>query len=245
MAAKIDLAPKLRPFPDAESLAASLAERIAGEITRLRGAKPRVQLALCGGRSPVRTYGLLAEKDLPWQQVDLFLTDERCVPASDPEANAALLAGIFGSGAAAAATIHTIPGELGPQEAASRYQALLEERLEGRFDLVVLGIGEDGHVASLFPGHRALHAEPTALAVGVEGAPKPPSERVSLTLTALRAAAATVLIATGSGKAAALAGALAPPSELVPASLLDRGRLEVFYDREAAAFLPKTDGDGP
>jgi 6-phosphogluconolactonase len=236
--------PKLFPAADPEALAGAVVERFCEAVAEAAATKERPAVALCGGRSPEAAYRLLSERDLPWERVDLYLTDERCVPPTDPQANAALIRNVLCQGRAAAATLHEVAGELGPQQAASRYEALLRERLTGPIDVVLLGIGEDGHIASLFPGHPALRAEPDRLVVGVEDAPKPPPQRVSLTLETLRGAKLAILIATGTAKAAALAGALAPPSELVPASLLDRSKLEVFYDPDAGRLLPEGVADG-
>jgi len=237
-------APKLWSAADPAGVAELVVRRFVELVKEAAAGKERVAVALCGGRSPAQAYRLLAGSELPWERVELFLTDERCVPADDPQANGALVRSLLLRERAAAATLHEVAGELGPQEAAARYEALLAERLEGGLDLVVLGIGEDGHIASLFPGHPALRCEPGRRVAAVEGAPKPPPERVSLTLEMLRAARHALLIATGQVKAAALAQALAPPSELVPASLLARGKLEVIYDREAGRMLPEGVGGG-
>lgn len=99
-------------------------------------------------------------------------------------------------------------------------------------DLVLLGIGEDGHTASLFPDNPALFIEDRAV-VAVHDAPKPPPERVSLSLPMLRAARVCMLLATGAGKAAAIVGALGAPTSHVPSSLLERERLIVIADRDA------------
>jgi 6-phosphogluconolactonase len=104
---------------------------------------------------------------------------------------------------------------------------------------VLLGMGPDGHTASLFPGHPALHADGTVVAV--RDAPKPPPERVSLTLRTLNAAHRLVLLVTGEGKADALARVVAGPDPAIPASLLERERLEIVADEAA---LARVAGDG-
>ena len=101
-------------------------------------------------------------------------------------------------------------------------------------DLIVLGIGPDGHVASLFPGAATLDAGEHALCLGVHDSPKPPPERITLSLAVLRAAAHCLLLATGAGKADAVQAMLAEPSRHVPASLLRRERLTVIVDDAAS-----------
>ena len=101
-------------------------------------------------------------------------------------------------------------------------------------DLVVLGIGPDGHVASLFPGAATLDAGADAVCLGVHDSPKPPPERITLSLATLRAARECMLLATGASKADAVAAMLGEPSHHVPASLLRRERLTVILDDAAA-----------
>jgi 6-phosphogluconolactonase len=160
-----------------------------------------------------------------WRGVHLWFGDERCVAPDDEEANFAMASRAL---QAPGAAWHRIRGELGPDAAAEAYAA----ELEGvTLDLVLLGMGEDGHTASLFPGNEAVDSE--AVVVGVRGAPKPPPERVSLGLDALSAAGRIVLLVAGAGKAEALARVLDGPDPDVPASLLDRSRLTVIADAAA------------
>jgi 6-phosphogluconolactonase len=137
---------------------------------------------------------------------------------------------------AVGAVVHRIEGELGAEAAAADYEAKLRARIPGDpmpvFDLILLGIGEDGHTASLFPGAPTLDAHGVAC-VPVHDAPKPPPDRVSLSLEVLRAARSCVLLASGPGKAQALAAALGEPSREVPSSLLERERLTVIADEAA------------
>jgi 6-phosphogluconolactonase len=136
---------------------------------------------------------------------------------------------------------HRIPGELGPEAAARAYAAELRARVAPAeqgglpvLDVALLGIGEDGHTASLFPGNPAVEDSSGALCLPVYGAPKPPPERVTLGLPVLRAARHCLLLVTGAGKADALAGALAGPNPHIPSSLLASERLHVVADRAAA-----------
>lgn len=175
----------------AEDAAASIAEALrAGGRT----------LVLTGGTSPVRTYQLLSELDVEWGRVTVLFGDERCVPPLDPESNYRLARENL-LDRVNPATVHRIPAELGPDVAAGLYAEVVTE--EAPFDVVLLGVGEDGHVNSLFPGHAALKA--TGLTAGIHDSPKPPPERVSMTMEAIRDAKLILIIATGAGKADAVA----------------------------------------
>ena len=160
-----------------------------------------------------------------WRDVHLWFGDERCVPADDPESNARLVAETLD---APGAVVHRIRGELGAEAAAAAYG----EELGGTtLDVALQGLGEDGHTASLFPGQAAVRA--VGVAVPVHDAPKPPPDRVSLTLGKLNDARRILLLVTGAGKREPLARVLDGPDEAVPASLLDRSRLEVVADDAA------------
>ncbi len=130
-------------------------------------------------------------------------------------------------------------GEIPPAEGAMRYALEMSGALPSDpsgtpvFDLAVLGIGPDGHVASLFPRSSAVRQESPPTCIAVTDSPKPPPERLTLSLPVLRAARGCMLLATGESKAEALAGMLADPTDHVPASLLRRGRLIVIADDEA------------
>jgi len=159
-------------------------------------------LVLAGGNTPKRCYELLAGGEVKWGRVTVLFGDERCVPPDDPDSNFRMARESL-LDRVAPATVHRIAGELGPDEAAAAY-----DRIVGALaplDVVLLGAGEDGHTASLFPGHPELQAR--GWAVGVRSAPKPPPERVSLTLPALQGARHVIVLATGSGKADAVAKA--------------------------------------
>jgi 6-phosphogluconolactonase len=184
-------------FATAEEVAAAAAKEIAEAI---RGGVRT--LVLTGGTTPQRCYELLAEVELEWGRVTILFGDERCVPPNHPDSNylmakKALLDRVM------PATVHRMPAELGPDEGAAEYEKVVAANLP--LDLVLLGVGEDGHTASLFPGHQALKAH--NLVVGVYDSPKPPPERVTLTLPVLRAARRVLIMATGAGKSDAVARA--------------------------------------
>lgn len=187
-------------------------------------------LVLAGGAVNIRAYGYLAgEPGLPWGRVTTLFGDERCVPPDHPESNyrqarEALLDRVRPG------AVLRMPGELGPEDGAAVYEGWLAG--VGPLDLVLLGMGPDGHTASLFPGNPALEA--TGRAVGVRASPKPPPERISLTLPALRAARRAVILATGADKAQAVVRATRGE---VPAGMLEDATL--LLDRAAAARLPE------
>lgn len=184
-----------------------------------------VHLALAGGSTPRRAYELLGGLRSDWSGVQLWFGDERCVPPDDEESNWAMASRAL---EAPGATWHRIEGELGPDAAAEAYAA---ELVGVTLDLTLLGLGEDGHTASLFPGNEAVDAD--ELVVGVRGAPKAPAERVTMGLDLLNASRRIVLLVAGEGKRDALARVLAGPDPDVPASLLERSRLTVVADAAA------------
>ena len=208
----------------AEFQVLATAEDVAGAAAReiadaLRGGGHSFVLA--GGTTPKRCYELLAAMDVPWGRVAVLFGDERCVAADDPDSNY-LMARDTLLARVSPATVYRMPGELGPDEGARAYAAAV--RHVSPFDLVLLGVGEDGHIASLFPNHPVLKAQ--GLTAGVHDSPKPPPERITLTLGAIRAARRVIILATGAGKAAAVAMARRgeSPSGMITGArwLLDR-----------------------
>jgi 6-phosphogluconolactonase len=216
---------------DAAGVASSAARVIEQHLQKALGERGRAHLALSGGSTPAGTYRAL---ELPsWERVEIWFADERCVGPEDEESNYRMARETL-LDHAARASVHRIEGELGAERAAASYEALLLERVGGAvpvLDVVVLGIGEDGHTASLFP-HAPQLAVTGSACLPVHDSPKPPPDRVTLSLEVLNAARATVLLATGAGKAQALAAALGEPDPMVPASLLD-GTITVIADADA------------
>jgi 6-phosphogluconolactonase len=230
---------------DAETVAARAAAHVVRELRRARGQRGVAHVALSGGTTPARTYELLATEPADWIGAEVWFADERCVPPDAGESNYRLAAAtLLEPAGIAPERVHRMQGELGPGEGALRYAAEMDEHLptgDGglpALDLVVLGIGPDGHVASLFPGAATLDADESAACLGVEDSPKPPPERITLSLATLRAARGCLLLATGAGKAAAVNAMLGERSRHVPASLLRRERLTVFVDDAAAPSGP-------
>lgn len=219
-----------------EEAAQAAGKRLRSAIDDGRASREVAHIALAGGTTPRRTYELLATEIDDWSGVEVWFGDERAVGPDDPESNyrmvqETLLAG--GSGPA----VHRIEGERGPEAAAAAYAELLAERVptEGGvpvLDLALQGLGPDGHTASLFPGNPAVDAD--GICVAVQGAPKPPPDRITLTVPVLRAARAIVFLATGGEKAHAVRELLAGPNPAIPSSLLAGERTEVIVDRDAA-----------
>jgi 6-phosphogluconolactonase len=242
---------RLTACPDAETVAQRAAAHIARQLRRAHEQRGVAHLALSGGTTPGRTYELLGADPPALEGVELWFADERCVGPEDPESNYRLAAEtLLAAGALPGERVYRMQGELGPHEGASRYAAELAERVPVEsaasgeapgvpvLDVIVLGIGPDGHVASLFPGAQTLTAGPGAVCLGVEDSPKPPPQRITLSLPVLRAARECVLLATGASKADAVAAMLGQASPHVPASLLRRERLTVLVDDAAAPAGP-------
>ena len=203
----------------AEDVAAAAAAEIAEALRK--GART---LTLAGGTTPRRCYELLSEMDVEWGRISVLFGDERCVRPDHPDSNyrmarEALLDRV------APATVYRIPAELGPEEAAELYADVLAA--VSPLDVVVLGVGEDGHTAALFPGHPALKS--TALVVGLHDAPKPPPQRVTLTLAAFQSGRTALVLATGAAKADAVARA---KRREVPSGMIAGARW--LIDRAAA-----------
>lgn len=240
---------RLTTCPDADAVAQRTAAYVARQLRRAREERGVAHMALSGGTTPGRTYELLAASPEELGEVEMWFADERCVAPEDPESNYRLAADtLFGPAGIPPERVHRMEGELGPQEGARRYAEELTRSVAAAgqgasttpvLDLIMLGIGPDGHVASLFPGAATLDAGEDALCLGLRDSPKPPPERITLSLTVLRAARECVLLATGAGKADTVNAMLAEPSRHVPASLLRRERLTVIVDDAAAPDGPR------
>jgi 6-phosphogluconolactonase len=240
---------RLTSCPDAETVAVRAATHVERHLQRAREERGVAHLALSGGGTPGRTYELLAGREADWGGVEVWFADERCVPPENEQSNYRLAAEtLLAPAAIPAEQVHRMRGELGPDEGAASYaRELLEhvgrEELQAPapppLDLIVLGIGPDGHVASLFPGAATLTAGEEAICLGVRDSPKPPPERITLSLAVLRAARSCLLLATGAAKADAVSAMLGEPTRHVPASLLRRERLTVIVDDAAAPLGPR------
>ena len=214
---------------DAEAAAATAAERLA-HVARAGG-----HIALSGGSTPRRAYRRAARLAPDWRNVVLWWADERCVPPDDRRSNYGLVrASLLDGLAALPGQVHRIRGEKPPAEAADAY----DTELAGvTLDLVLLGVGPDGHTASLFPNAPALEARERR-AVATEAGLEPFVARVTLTVPVLAAAWDVVYLVTGEDKAHAVRRAFAdPPSPETPASLVRGVATTAILDRAATSEL--------
>ena len=194
-------------------------------------------IALTGGRSPGRAYELAAEREPDWSPASVWWGDERCVPPDDDRSNFRLArTTLLDRLEAMPREVQRIRGELGAEEASREYDELLRRV---SLDLVLLGMGPDGHAASLFPDQPTL-AERERRAIPAEAKLEPLVDRVTLTVPFLCSAPAIVFVVTGEEKADAVARAFGrPPDPSAPASLIRSaaGRTRVVADRAAAGQL--------
>jgi 6-phosphogluconolactonase len=231
-------------LPDAGALAAAAADFFVAESRAATTARGRFFVALAGGTTFTTAYRLLAEpprkETVDWPRVVVFFGDERCVPAGLPERNdRAAREALLDHVPIPPENVHTV--DVDKRDPAGRYEAELWEAfgvplgVVPRFDLVLLGMGPDGHVASLFPGHDALRVT-KRLVVRIAGSPKPPPERVTFTLPLLNAARTVLLVASGAAKRDAVARVRAGDAS-VPAARAEPagGRLVLMVDQAAVS----------
>jgi len=252
---------RLFVVPTAEELARAAAGRIWGIVreratmlTRAEKAAPRIHVVLSGGETPRRTYEILSAEPyrsrFPWELVHFYQVDERWVPPEDRRSNRRMLhEALLSRAPVPAGRFHAVDtGLSGPEEGARRYEETLRAAFPDppggfpRFDAILLGIGRDGHTASLFPGAPDPGGETWVAATAAAG--EPPVRRVTLTLPAINAAAQVIFLARGKEKAQALHRVLSgdptlPASRIFPA----RGRLTFLADADAASMaLSKGEG---
>jgi 6-phosphogluconolactonase len=233
-------------FATPEDVAVAAAEKFVAYGQESISQHGVFSVALAGGNTPRRVYELLASdrfKDLiDWSKVHLFFSDERSVPPNHPDSNYAMaVQALISKIGIPPANVHRIAGEVNPEESAAAYEGELRNFFGGvattRFDLVLLGMGDDGHTASLFPNSDSLN-ETSRWVV----ATKAPSgqDRISLTLAAIKNGAHVLFLVTGSAKAQRLAEVLGDrPGTQLPAQLIMpvNGTLEWLVDEAAAALL--------
>ena len=241
--------PEIRIFKDVEELSQAAADLFVRQAAESIAARDRFLVALNGGSTPVRLFQLLStgfRTNVDWGRVHVFWGDERCVPPDDPgssygQARETLLSHV----PIPDSNIHRIQGELGPAEASKDYSLLLKGFASPplawpRFDLVYLGMGEDGHTASLFPGSPVDPSEPT-IAVTANYQDRP-AERVTLTPVVFNSAHTIAFMATSEKKAKTFAEVLSDRynPERYPAQRIDPkdGRLIWLVDEDAASRLP-------
>jgi len=187
-------------MPDPGALVRAVVQRILVRAQAAIADHAAFRIVLAGGSTPQAVYRALAATPSDWSCWQVYFGDERCLPADDPQRNSVpAMQNWLGRVAIPDSNIHPIPAELGAEAAAAAYTGIVAGARP--FDLVLLGVGEDGHTASLFPGQH--HATGAAVHA-VHAAPKPPAERVTLGVEALNDSVEVLILATGSSKRAAV-----------------------------------------
>jgi 6-phosphogluconolactonase len=211
---------------DADAVAHEACERILRLSKQVIDKNGFFKIVLAGGGTPEQTYRLLREADCDWGRWHIYYGDERCLPEVDAGRNSVMASRAW-LDYVPSAQVYAIPAHLGAVAGARGYADIVKEALP--FDMVLLGMGEDGHTASLFPGHRHCEDE---LVHAVFNAPKPPPERVSLSVAALCNSGDLLFLVTGAGKREAVAqwrrGDNVPIAQIQPA-----GGATVLIDRAA------------
>jgi 6-phosphogluconolactonase len=243
---------KVEIFADLEAMSRAAARLFARACAESKSSKREFTVALSGGSTPRSLYLLLGSgyymRALDWRRVHIFWADERCVPPDHEQSNFKLASDTFLSRVAIPPeNVHRIKGEEPAEQAASRYEDALRTffgaSVMPAFDLILLGMGEDGHTASLFPGSPAL-AEKKRVAVAAVAKQPPQVNRVTLTLPILNNGHRIVFLVSGSAKARILQEILTgtETKRNYPAGLVEsaNGELTWFIDKAAAAFLPSS-----
>jgi 6-phosphogluconolactonase len=211
----------LHCYANPTEVASAVATAIMASATAAIAARGAFKIVLAGGNTPAQVYRLLIDQPTDWSKWHVYYGDERCVPPDDPQRNSVMAQDAWLNHVTIPSKqIHAIPAELAPTTAAADYAASVALALP--FDLVLLGMGEDGHTASLFPGHTP----PAASWVhAVEHAPKPPADRITLSAAALSQTQQVLFLITGANKQDALrewyAGHPLPVSQIAPQAGID------------------------
>lgn len=245
--------------PDAAALARRAAQYFVEMVDEAVDRRGRARVAISGGSTPKAAFALLADPAQPWRgrmqwnRLDLYWVDERCVPPDDQESNFRMTReALLDRVPLRSEQIHRMEGELDPEAAASRYESELRNgfRLEGaewpRFDLVQLGMGPDGHTASLFPHTEALNEMSRLTAAN--HVVQMDTWRITLTWPVINQASSVFFLIGGADKAQILNDVLTGPRDVerLPSQLIcpASGILTLILDRSAAALLPATDDEG-
>ncbi len=227
---------------EVKELAQSFARFVEDAARHAIAQRGSFSMAIPGGSAAEALLPALITTSIDWSKVSVFWVDERMVPPEDADSNFRLASKVWlDEVSIPSEQIHRMHGEAAlPGEAAAAYTRVLRLKLgePAQVDLVLLGVGLDGHVASLFPGHRLLRAWDRDVAV-LNDAPKPPARRMTLTLRAITAARKIVVYASGAAKAAAIHDALRNEDSELPVALATFGEAAVTFllDQEAASKL--------
>jgi 6-phosphogluconolactonase len=231
---------QLEISPNQEQLAQRAADLLASQLELVLAERDRAQLAIAGGTTPAAAYRLLGQQPLAWDRVDVLLGDERWVAPEDPASNARMLhETLLAQGPASQARFYPVPTEREtPLASADAFEGIVRQLGSGDppvLDLILLGLGDDGHTASLFPGSAAAGVRDRAVTVG-EGKGL---ERITLTAPVLSAARQVIILVSGSGKQEALRRLLDPEESPLrtPAKLVQPSSAVVILADAAAAGL--------
>lgn len=206
-------------YSDATALEHAAVTTIVRAAEQALKARAAFHIVLAGGTTPKRVYEALCHVQTDWSAWHVYFGDERCLPQDHPERNSRMAASAWlDQVGIPSQQIHIIPAERGAEHAAASYAAILDK--VGDFDLVLLGLGEDGHTASLFPGQDAGTAPDSPATLAVANAPKPPPQRVSLSAHRLSATRQMLFLVSGSSKAQAVqdwqSGQAIPAAQIAP-----------------------------
>jgi 6-phosphogluconolactonase len=216
----------------AEDVAKAACRQILDAAESAISDRGKFKLVLAGGSTPEKVYRLLAESDADWSNWAIYYGDERCLPVDHQDRNSLMASRVLlDKVAIPASQIFTMPAELGPEVAADRYKLAVSKA--GTFDMVLLGMGEDGHTASLFPGHQHQQDE---LVHAVYNSPKPPPERVSISVKALSNTHELIFLITGANKQEAVQ-LWRSGSDLPVASIVPENPIDIYIDSDA--FKPE------
>lgn len=217
-------------LPSADALERAATDKIIHAAQQAIARAGAFHIVLAGGGTPRRIYRALSRQAADWSRWHVWFGDERCLPADAADRNSRMAADAWLDRVPIPPDqVHAIPAELGPTAAAAAYARTLTLAGRGDFDLVLLGLGEDGHTASLFPGHDwgVTAAAPDVLAVF--DAPKPPPERVSLSAQRLSATRELVFLVSGEGKRQAVA-AWRAGADIPAAAIAPPGGVDILLD---------------
>lgn len=253
------IAVEYRVYDGPDALARAAAEHFLEQAKKIVAVKGKVRIAVSGGSTPKRTFELLANpkekflQAMPWGQLELFFVDERTVPPTDTDSNYRMTReAMLNSVPLKSEQVFRIEGELSPEEAAAHYESTIRNqfKLEGaevpRFDVLALGMGDDGHTASIFPHTAAIH-ELGRIAYANQ-VPQKDTWRVTLTWPVIIESGDVFFLIGGKDKADPLHRVLQGPydPETLPSQLIQpkNGKLLFLLDKDAASLLPPTDGNG-
>jgi len=245
--------------PDSAALARRTAQHFVEVAEQAVAKSGRARIAISGGSTPKVAFQLLADpsqpwlKRMPWDKLDLYWVDERTVPPDHPDSNYRMTKeAMLDHVPLKPEQVHRMEGELEPEVAAAKYESLLRNtfRLEGaetpRFDLVGLGMGDDGHTASIFPHTEAIHE--MGRLVTANQVPQKDTWRITLTWPVINQGSSVFFLIGGKNKAELVKEVFTGPRDpdRLPSQLIwpAGGILTLILDKDAAALLPATDGRG-